>query len=469
MFCGMLDTLYNKRSFKLQRMRNMTGAIRKKFLSVITVLFLLAALTIPSGAAEETVIVLDAGHGGNDNGTQGTLNGTTYYEKNLNLKVTRYLWDALGEYGGVKVYMTRYEDTKLSILSRAKAAADLNADLMVSLHMNALEGADYFGGSEIFVPAGNYRPELAEEASAIAEKILSEFEGLGMKKIGVKTSLLSHDEYYDYPNGQQADYYGIIRFCVQENIPSMIIEHGYLSHKADLTFLSKDANLKALAEATAASIAEHYGLSKGSGTKITLQEQAPVVIADLPTQLTVGDEPITMRASGGSGNGEMRFESNDKNVLQVVGDQLVIVGEGKANITAVKGTDGTYLPMTSENYIRITVEDSGAAPITPEPEPATPTPNTEPTGSAGGQESPSGTGTEPGSPQESAQSNPQEGQNDTFPLIAAIVGGILAALLTAIIIRILVVRRRRKKSNTRKYKNNKNRTSRGRQQRNYRR
>lgn len=467
MFCGMLDTLYNKRSFKLQRMRNMTGAIRKKFLSVITVLFLLAALTIPSGAAEETVIVLDAGHGGNDNGTQGTLNGTTYYEKNLNLKVTRYLWDALGEYGGVKVYMTRYEDTKLSILSRAKAAADLNADLMVSLHMNALEGADYFGGSEIFVPAGNYRPELAEEASAIAEKILSEFEGLGMKKIGVKTSLLSHDDYYDYPNGQQADYYGIIRFCVQENIPSMIIEHGYLSNKADLTFLSKDANLKALAEATAASIAEHYGLSKGSGTKITLQEQAPVVIADLPTQLTVGDEPITMRASGGSGNGEMRFESNDKNVLQVVGDQLVIVGEGKANITAVKGTDGTYLPMTSENYIRITVEDSGAAPITPEPEPATPTPNTEPTGSAGGQVP--GTGTEPGSPQESAQSNPQEGQNDTFPLIAAIVGGILAALLTAIIIRILVVRRRRKKSNTRKYKNNKNRTSRGRQQRNYRR
>lgn len=444
----------------------MTGAIRKKFLSVITVLFLLAALTVPSGAAEETVIVLDAGHGGNDNGTQGTLNGTTYYEKNLNLKVTRYLWDALGEYGGVKVYMTRYDDTKLSILSRAKAAADLNADLMVSLHMNALDNADYFGGSEIFVPAGNYRPELAEEASEIAEKILSEFEGLGMKKIGVKTSLLSHDDYYDYPNGQQADYYGIIRFCVQENIPSMIIEHGYLSNQADLTFLSKDANLKALAEATAASIAEHYGLSKGRGTKITLQEQEPVVIADLPTQLTVGDEPITMRASGGSGNGEMRFESNDKNVLQVVGDQLVIVGEGKANITAVKGTDGTYLPMPSENYIRITVEDNGAAAITPEPEPATPTPDTEPTGSAGGQESPSGTGTAPGSPQESAQSTPQTGQgDDPFPLIAAIVGGILAALLTAIIIRILVVRRRRKKSITRKYKN----SGRGSRQRNYRR
>jgi len=86
--------------------------------------------------------------------------------------------------------------------------------------------------------------------------------------------------------------------------------------------------------------------------------------------------------------------------------------------------------------------------------------------SAGGQESPSGTGTAPGSPQESAQSTPQTGQgDDPFPLIAAIVGGILAALLTAIIIRILVVRRRRKKSITRKYKN----SGRGSRQRNYRR
>lgn len=240
--------------------------------------------------------------------------------------------------------MTRYDDVKLSVLTRTKVAADLKADLMVSLHMNALENADYFGGSEIFVPKGNYRPALAEEATEIANKILSKFETLGMKKIGTKTSLLGHDEYYDYPNGEPADYYGIIRFCVQENIPSMIIEHGYLSNQKDLSFLSKDDNLKKLAEATGKSIAEKYGLSKGGGKKITLQKQNAVVIADLPTTLTVGTAPITLSASGGSGNGIMRFESNDKNVLQIVGNQLVIVGEGKANITAVKGTDGAYAP-----------------------------------------------------------------------------------------------------------------------------
>lgn len=426
-----------------------TGAIKKNVLLLI-ILSLFTAFTLPVSADNDKIIVLDPGHGGSDNGTEGSLNGKTYYEKNLNLKVARFVWEYLSEYSGVKVYMTRYDDVKLSVLTRTKVAADLKADLMVSLHMNALENADYFGGSEIFVPKGNYRPALAEEATEIANKILSKFETLGMKKIGTKTSLLGHDEYYDYPNGEPADYYGIIRFCVQENIPSMIIEHGYLSNQKDLSFLSKDDNLKKLAEATGKSIAEKYGLSKGGGKKITLQKQNAVVIADLPTTLTVGTAPITLSASGGSGNGIMRFESNDKNVLQIVGNQLVIVGEGKANITAVKGTDGAYAPMPSENFIRITVSDTGAAVVTAKPNPNTPLVETsDPTGTdrqnGASAETPTASG---------AIANPPSNNNDTTFLIIAITGGILAALVTVIIIRIVVVHNRRKNGGRdRRYKN----------------
>ncbi|MBS5844004.1 MAG: N-acetylmuramoyl-L-alanine amidase [Clostridiales bacterium] len=429
----------------------------KKSVIFLVILSFAVGFILPVNADNEKIIVLDPGHGGTDNGTSGSMNGTTYYEKNLNLKVARFLWESLAEYSGIKVYMTRYDDTKLSVLSRSKFAADLKADLLVSLHMNALENADYFGGSEIFVPKGNYRPELAEEASAIANKILTKFEALGMKKIGVKTSLLDHDNYYDYPNGAQADYYGINRYCVMENIPSMIIEHGYLSNKNDLTFLSKDDNLRKLADATAQSIAEKYGLSKGSGSKITLQKQNAVTIANLPTSLTVGDQPITLSASGGSGNGMMRFESNDKNVLQIVGNQLVIVGAGKANITAVKGTDGTYAPMLSENYIRITVNDSGSAIITAKP---TSTPSFEPT-TADPQptdkqsENPvtkAATPTGNETPATTSKINFPSDNDDTLFIIIAIAGGILAALVTAIIIRMIVVQRRRKNSRNRRYK-----------------
>lgn len=412
-----------------------------------------------SGNGGDVVIVVDAGHGANDNGTEGTLNGTTYYEKNLNLKIAKYLWESLAEYSGVKVYMTRYDDSRLSILSRTQVAGDLNADLMVSMHMNALENKN-FKGSEIFVPKGNYRPELAEEASAIAEDILSEFEKAGMRNIGVKTSLMEHSEFYDYPNGMPADYYGILRYCVMQNIPSMIIEHGYLSNKDDLTFLTKDANLKRLAEATARCIARAYGLTKGSGSKITLQKQEPVTISDIPTTLRVGQDPIDLSAYGGSGSGIMRFETNDAEVLRIYGDKLVIYGEGTANITAVRGTDGKYLPEISENHIRITVLASGQAPVTPVPtptpytEPSTRTPTSAPTQNQA-RETMSVITSEPAVTPAHASPESSPGASDanrsitdidrgTLYIIAAVAGGIIAAIIIAIIIRIIRVRNRRK-------------------------
>lgn len=408
------------------------------------------AVNYVSKNGDDVVIVVDAGHGANDNGTTGTLNGVTYYEKNLNLKISKYLWESLAEYSGIRVYMTRYDDSKLSIVSRTKVAADLNADLMVSMHMNALENKN-FGGSEIFVPKGNYRPELAEKSTAIAENILSEFEDIGMRNIGVKTSLMEHSDYYDYPNGTQADYYGIIRYCVQENIPSMIIEHGYLSNKNDMTFLSKDANLKRLAQATARCIARAYGLSKGNGSKITLQKQEPVIISDIPTSLKVGQEPIELSAYGGSGNGEIRFESNDSAVLRIYGNKLVIYGEGTANITAIRGTDGKYLPEVSENYIRITVSATGLAPVIPTThvptttsfaQPSTPSPKQ--TSALHGSE---GAILPSGSPQEDVSDAKHpiiDIDRDTLYIIIAVASGVFAAIIIAIIVRILRVRKRRK-------------------------
>lgn len=420
----------------------MRGLLKKNVASLLVFSLLITSViynwNIASvNAADDKIIVFDPGHGGSDVGTDGSLNGTAIYEKNLNLKVARYAWEYLSEYKGAKVYLTRDDDTKISVLSRCTAAKDLNADLMISFHMNALENASYFKGSEIFVSKGQYRPELAEITNEIGTKILSKFENLGMKKIGVKTKLLDSDPYYNYANGQQADYYGIIRESVYNNIPAMIIEHGYLSNKDDLAFLSKDENLKKLAQATVQAIVEKYGLTKPGGSQITLKKQDNVILADIPTTLKVGDPPIQLKASGGSGNGKMHFESNDKNVLQIKGDQLVIVGEGKANITAVRGTDGTYAPMTSQNFVRITVQATGKSPVTANPDLNTPDPI--------GSKTPSVSGN-PADPSATATNGPKSiDEDDSLKLVIAIVGGILAAIAIAIIIRIIVVKIRRSK------------------------
>ena len=343
----------------------------RRFLLIMLVLLILLS-NLPAIAAEEVVVVLDPGHGGKDNGSFGVLNGTTYTEKQLNDIVTAHLYDSLGNYEGIKVYLTRYDDSKPSLQTRSTIAGDLKADLMISLHMNSLENAAYWGGTEILVHSGNYLPQAAKDATSIANDILNRFTKHGLKNRGVKTRTIDGDDadFYLYPNGAYGDYYGIIRYATSMNVPAMIIEHGFMSNASDLAFLSKSENLKKLADETAAAVASHFGLAKGNGNKVTMKIQEDLTLGDIPTTLTVGDEIPSLTASGGSGSGQLRFESNDCEVIKIEGNKLIAVGPGNANITAVRGTDGEYQAKTSDNYIRIAVKE----PYVPTPTPtATPT------------------------------------------------------------------------------------------------
>jgi N-acetylmuramoyl-L-alanine amidase len=85
-----------------------------------------------SQAMFPATVVIDAGHGGHDNGAM--RNG--YLEKNLNLEVAFKLRDAL-EKRGVKVYMTRESDVFLPLPKIVEIANRINPDLFVSVHTNA--------------------------------------------------------------------------------------------------------------------------------------------------------------------------------------------------------------------------------------------------------------------------------------------------------------------------------------------
>lgn len=389
-------------------------AIKKVTVLIITLIIVLSA--IPTYADGGMVILLDPGHGGSDNGSKGVLNGETFYERTLNNIVTEHLCNALLKYDGVKIYLTRHyndNETKPSLQTRGFFAGEINADLMISLHMNALDNAAYWGGSEIYVHAGTYLPEGAKKTTAIAKDILARFEKYGLKDRGVKTRVIDDDDYYLYPNGAYADYYGIIRYAATVGVPAMIIEHGFMTNKEDLTFLSKSENLKKLADETAAAVAKEYGLTKGTGELVTLEKQAKLTIGDLPTTLTVGDEISSLTASGGSGNGKIYFQSNDTEVLIIKDNKLVAVGPGKANITAIRGSDGVYHPETSSNYIRITVNPKA----TPTPIPTVaPTKSPTPTPAA----TPSATKTPTSVPTQQVTTQPSASQTATIPTATAI-------------------------------------------------
>ena len=87
------------------------------------------------------VLVLDAGHGGNDPGTRG--NGLI--EKELALSVAMKIERYITANSDIKVYVTRNNDARPANANRAKMANEIG-DLMVSIHMNA--GAVQANGTE---------------------------------------------------------------------------------------------------------------------------------------------------------------------------------------------------------------------------------------------------------------------------------------------------------------------------------
>ncbi len=84
------------------------------------------------------IILIDPGHGGSDLGTQGHLKSTKkqkIYEKDLALKMAKILQIELQK--NYQVYLTRTNDTYVSLDARAKMADTVKADLFISLHFNS--------------------------------------------------------------------------------------------------------------------------------------------------------------------------------------------------------------------------------------------------------------------------------------------------------------------------------------------
>lgn len=92
-------------------------------------------------------IVIDAGHGGTDSGALG--NGII--EKDLNLKISKYMADRLSELG-VDVVLTRDTDETLDPTERVKRVLDAFGNssdvLVISNHINA-GGADISNYEEL--------------------------------------------------------------------------------------------------------------------------------------------------------------------------------------------------------------------------------------------------------------------------------------------------------------------------------
>ncbi len=134
---------------------------------------------------EGKIIILDAGHGGEDPGAIGAGN---IYEKDLNLSIAFAIGEELERSGYVVVY-TRTEDKLLyndneniygmrkiyDLKNRCKVAAAYPEALFISIHMNSY-GSEKYSGLQVYYSDGNDESLLLAQRmqSAVKEKLQPE-------------------------------------------------------------------------------------------------------------------------------------------------------------------------------------------------------------------------------------------------------------------------------------------------------
>lgn len=200
--------------------------------------------TYPLDTDGELIIVIDPGHGGNNLGAD--YNG--FLEKEMNMAVANAMKEELEKYEDVTVYLTHTSaDTSMSIQARADFAASVNADFVFCLHFNMSPDNILFG-SEVWVSAFGEENRQGYRFGCVQMDTMAD---MGLYLRGVKTRF----------NDKGRDYYGILRYCEEYDIPAALIEHCHIDHEEDVGFCDSEEDLIAFGIADATSVAKFFGLS----------------------------------------------------------------------------------------------------------------------------------------------------------------------------------------------------------------
>ncbi len=208
-------------------------------------------------------IALDPGH---SDGLEGRDPGATYFglkEGDLAWATAMYAKKYLEKWG-VQVVVVRGEHEDPSIKTRVQRAVDANACAIISLHYNA--GPASATGSEVLVPHKvSYNYDLYLSGQTFADKVnyyLRNKAGIVTRGDGA-TERGYNDQYGTdyYENGDESDYYGIVRYARQKGILGVIIEHQFISnptHAAEFKDLGDNSKVDYIGWADAWAIWEMY-------------------------------------------------------------------------------------------------------------------------------------------------------------------------------------------------------------------
>ena len=246
---------------------------------VVVLSFLFFNSSVVYSQDKKFIVVLDAGHGGNDPGNIG--NG--YQEKTIALKVVKEIRNELQKINDIKVILTRDKDVLINLWKRGEIANKAKADLFVSIHCDSHSSNAYGAGTFVLGLHANKRNfDVAKRENAVISlednyreryngfDVNSEESVLGLTLLQEenldKSFLLAADIQQNFSQNLKRKNRGVKQagFVVlhQTYMPSVLIELGFLTNKNEGKFLNSKSGQQKMAKEIAKSIKKYYNQLK---------------------------------------------------------------------------------------------------------------------------------------------------------------------------------------------------------------
>lgn len=187
------------------------------------------------------IVCIDAGHGGHDPGAVG--NGLQ--EKDIVLKLALLCAQLLDGHPYISIHLTRSEDVFLPIGTRVRLANGVKADAFISLHVNGWPDPRAHG-FEIYSHSGPGGRQSAQIKEILHDNLAPLWVEDGSSNRGRKRA------------GYQV--------ISDTSMPSVLIEHGFISNPHDASLLRRDDFIQAQAAAIVIGITKYADLMRGEET-----------------------------------------------------------------------------------------------------------------------------------------------------------------------------------------------------------
>lgn len=319
-----------------------------------------AAYAQDNGTSKIRCVVIDPGHGGHDPGTISS--GAKYKEKDIVLAVSLKLGSLIkSKYPDIKVLYTRSTDKFVPLAERSDFANRNNADLFISVHVNATKSTSV-NGTETFV-MGTHKSESNFELCKAENSVIvmednynAKYEGFNpdspesyiifslLQNTHLEQSLkLAEMVQKSYKSGPVYGNRGVkqggLLVLWRSTMPAILTEIGFMSNAKDrAVMITKDGQAK-IANRLFTAFCNYKKMYEEGSTDINVAAAGTKPAAKPAAKPTTGTKPATAPQNGGTAVAGGEYYS-----IQILSVNKIL----KSDAPDLKGTKNfTYLKSGS--------------------------------------------------------------------------------------------------------------------------